>query len=215
MILDAYHQLCGLRRLFCANGIPDAGISNIPIHKVAEDSEHNGCGLNVALVKDLIDKQSVAYAVQTFSEKVEASLNAIGAHNEANFCSLVRHWYKAEDDPGIPAITRCEYRLQFRDWLLENVNFGQFPPYGSSVKGIPIILYEGLLTGIERRLQMFPLVKSGRYNVRCVGSLDVENFFGGFQDYDPWGTGVLRPDSIPTAISVAAELQEARLDPTR
>lgn len=53
------------------------------------------------------------------------------------------------------------------------------------------------------------------YNVRCVGSLDVENFFGGFQDYDPWGTGVLRPDSIPTAISVAAELQEARLDPNR
>ncbi|KAL5013638.1 hypothetical protein ScPMuIL_007908 [Solemya velum] len=53
------------------------------------------------------------------------------------------------------------------------------------------------------------------YSVRCVGSLDVENFFGGFQDYDPWGTGVLRPDSIPTAISVAAELQEARLDPNR
>ncbi|KAL5010284.1 hypothetical protein ScPMuIL_012589 [Solemya velum] len=51
--------------------------------------------------------------------------------------------------------------------------------------------------------------------LKSSGSLDVENFFGGFQDYDPWGTGVLRPDSIPTAISVAAELQEARLDPNR
>lgn len=215
MILDAYHQLCGLRRLLCASGIPEAGISNKPIHKVAEESEFNGCGLNVALVKDLIDKQSVAYAVQTFSGKVESALSAIGAHTEAKFCALVRHWYEAEDDPGIPAITRCEYRLQLRDWLLDNVNFGEFPPYGSSVKGIPMILYEGLLTGIERRIQLFPLVKSGMYNVRCVGSLDVENFFGGFQDYDPWGTGVLRPDSIPTAISVAAELQEARLDPNR
>jgi len=50
--------------------------------------------------------------------------------------------------------------------------------------------------------------------IRCIGSLDIENFFGSFQDYDPWGSGVLRPDSIPTA-SVAAELIDARLNPER
>jgi hypothetical protein len=39
--------------------------------------------------------------------------------------------------------------------------------------------------------------------------------FKSFQDYDPWGTGVLRPDAIPTAMSVAAELIDARLNPER
>ena len=77
------------------------------------------------------------------------------------------------------------------------------------------ILYEGLLTGIERRIQLFPFTKSGSYNVRCIGCLDIENFFESFQDYDPWGTGVLRPNAIHTAMSVAAELIDARLNPER
>jgi hypothetical protein len=89
------------------------------------------------------------------------------------------------------------------------------PPSGASVNDIPIILYEGLLTGIERRIQLFPFTKAGSYNVRCIGSLDIENVFGSFQDYDPWGTGVLRPDAIPTAMRVAAELIDARLNPER
>ena len=41
------------------------------------------------------------------------------------------------------------------------------------------------------------------------------NFFGSFQDIDPWGTGVLRPDSIPTALSIAVELTEVSLNPER
>ena len=90
-----------------------------------------------------------------------------------------------------------------------------FPPAGSYVKDIPIILYEGLLTGMEWRLQMFLFVRKGAYNVRSVGSLDIENFFGGFQDIDPTGKGVLRPDSIATALSIAIELTESRMDPNR
>jgi len=45
--------------------------------------------------------------------------------------------------------------------------------------------------------------------------LDIENFFSTFQDIDPRGTGVLRPDDIPSAIGVATELLDARLDPDR
>lgn len=185
MILDAYHQICGLRRLVCSNGIPAAGITHKCWHKVAEKSEFNQCGLNTALVKDMIDRQSVAYAVQTFSAKVEKALVEIGAENEATVCNLIRNWYQAEDEPGISSIDRCSSRLKLRHWLLSNVNFGKFPPYGSHVNDIPIILYEGLLTGIERRLQLYPFTKTGTYNVRAVGSLDIENFFGSFQDIDP------------------------------
>ena len=182
MILDAYHQICGLRRLVCSNGIPAADIRSSCLLKMAEESEHNGCGLTIAHVRDLIDKQSIANAFFTFSEKVEEALTSKDAINEAHFCKLVRRWYQAEDEPGISSVDRCLNRLELRRWLLNNVDFGMFPPAGSYVKDIPIILYEGLLTGIERRLQMFPFVRKGAYSVRSVGSLDIENFFGGFQE---------------------------------
>ena len=130
MILDAYHQICGLRRLVCANGIPSASISRKGWQQVAEESESNGSGLNRSLVNDLIDRQSIGFAVKTFSEEVEDALHNSGYVHEAEFCQLVRQWYQAEDEPGISSKDRCEARLRFRAWLLHNVNFGKFPPYG-------------------------------------------------------------------------------------
>ena len=215
MILDTYHQLCGLRRLVCQNGIPARGIKREAFVKIAEDSENNQCGLNQAMVNDLIDKQSAAFARATFSTKVSNALMNIGAVEEARFCILVNDWYKAEDDPGISALDRCRYRLAFRDWLLQDVRFHTFPPHGSFIRGIPIVLFEGLLTNIERKIQLFTFTKTGSYNVRAVGSLDIENFFGTFQDIDPKGTGVIRPDDIPAALSVAAELIDVKFDPNR
>ena len=215
VILDAYHQICGLRRLFCGPGIPRAGIESKFIKAVAENSKDNKCGLNASLVNDLLDKQSIAYAVQTFSEPVEKALSEIGATKEATFCNLVRNWYLSEDEPGLSAMERCLAKLDFRNWLLKGVRFDVFPPYGSYVRDIPMVLFEGLLIGIERKLQLYPFVKSGTYNIRSVGSLDIENFFSSFQDIDPRGAGVLSPDDIPAAISVAMELIDARLDPKR
>jgi hypothetical protein len=215
MILDTYHQLCGLRRLVCQNGIPFRGVDRAAFVKVAEESELNGCGLSPAMVNDLVDKQSVAFARGTFNMKVAEALDSIGATEEACFCRLVYNWYRAEDDPGISAIDRCTLRVDFRDWLLKDVSFETFPPQGSFINGIPMVLFEGLLTNIERKIQLFPFTKSGRYNVRAVGSLDVENFFGTFQDIDPKGTGVFRPDDIPSALAVAAELIDSKLDPHR
>jgi hypothetical protein len=49
----------------------------------------------------------------------------------------------------------------------------------------------------------------------AIGSLDVENLFGTFQDLDPRGTGVLTPSDIPTALSVAIDLLDAKLNPNR
>ncbi|XP_053383231.1 uncharacterized protein LOC123562931 [Mercenaria mercenaria] len=215
VILDAYHQICGLRRVFCGPGMPKAGVFSKPVNIIAENSDSNGSGLSIALVRDMIDKQSIAYAVQTFSENVEEALTEINACNEAYFCNIVRNWYLSEDEPGLSALDRCKARLEFRKWLLNGVRFDTFPPYGSYVKDIPVVLYEGLLIGIERKLQLYPFTKAGTYNVRAVGSLDIENFFGSFQDIDPRGTGVLRPADVPIAIGVAMELLDARLDPER
>ena len=51
--------------------------------------------------------------------------------------------------------------------------------------------------------------------MRALGSLEAEYFFSGFQDLDPKGSGVLRPDDVSAAISTACELTETRFDPNR
>ncbi|KAK3085103.1 hypothetical protein FSP39_024263 [Pinctada imbricata] len=215
MILDSYHQICGARRLVCQNGIPLKGVKREAFAKVALESESNGCQLSMAMVNDLIDKQNIAFACATFSEQVADALESIGEYSTAEFCRLIDMWYRADDDPGLSALDRCKYRLQLKEWLLDGISFYEFPPPGAYIKGIPVVLFEGLLTNIQRKIQLYAFYKSGTYNVRSVGSLDIENFFGTFQDLDPKGTGVLRPDDIPAAISVSVELLDGKLDPNR
>lgn len=36
-----------------------------------------------------------------------------------------------------------------------------YPPYGSFINDIPVVLFEGLLTNIERKIQLFPSQKVG------------------------------------------------------
>lgn len=111
------------------------------------------------------------------SEALEANV----ASKEAEFCMLMNDWYKAEDEHGISALERCKMRLSLKEWLLKDVTFSQFPPYGAYVKDIPVVLFEGLLTTIERKIQLVTFTKRGCYNVRSVGSFDTENFFGTFK----------------------------------
>ena len=132
---------------------------------------------------------------------------------EANFCKLIREWYEAEDNPGISAIDRFDRRFALRDWLLSSVQFNSFPPYGSYVKGIPIVLYEGLLTSFERKTQLYAC--AGPYNQRAISTLDIENFFRTFKHLDPWGHGVLAPDDIPHAMGTAVEILQELHNPDR
>ena len=73
-------------------------------------------------------------------------------------------------------------------------------------------MFEGLMTNIDRRIQLFSFVRNQAYNVRALGSLEAENLFDEFQDLDPKGVGALRPDDIPIAISTACELLSVRMD---
>ena len=65
---------------------------------------------------------------------------------------------------------------------------------------MPITMYEGLPTNIDRCVQLSSFAASGEFYVRTLGSLDSENFFGTFQDVDPKGQGVLMPGDVPAAI---------------
>ena len=206
--LDPHHIFTNARVKCCNTGIAERGITKDAWIKVAKDGQ---AGLNLALVEDLVDRQSDAFAVATFSEEVEQEMLVNGFINEANLCHLLREWYNAEDNPGISAIERCNSRLNMRRWLLNGVQFNKFPPPGSHILGIPQIMFEGLMTNIDRRIQLFSYVKKGNYNVRALGSLEAENLFGAFQDR----SGVIRPDDIPAALNTACEILTARMDSTK
>ena len=212
--LDCHHLFVNARCTVCARGIPGYQISNEAWLHVARECKTNRTGLNLAMVVDLIDRQSNSFAQRTFSKQVE--LEMLNTHpNESELCRVLREWYEAEDGAGLEAQDRVMRRMRMREWLLRKVNLGTFPPPGSHVNTIPIVMFEGILTNIDRKIQLHSAVKSEGYNVRSVSSLDSETFFGSFQDLDPKGSGVLMPDDIPKAIETASYLAEAHLDDER
>ena len=54
-----------------------------------------------------------------------------------------------------------------------------FPLDGRYVNDIPVVLFEGLLLHINRRLQLYAFT-NGPYNARSIATLDLENLFGAF-----------------------------------
>jgi hypothetical protein len=46
---------------------------------------------------------------------------------------------------------------------------------------MPMAQFEGMLCNVDRRLQLYAMVKESVYNQRSVTSLDYETFFSGFQ----------------------------------
>lgn len=167
------------------------------------------------MVNDLIDKQSVVFVFGIFNLKVVDVLDIIGVIEEVDFCCMVFFWYSVEDDLGIFVIDCCKYCLRFRDWLLKDVCMKIYLLYGFFINDILVVFFEGFLINIECKIQFFFFIKSGGYNVRVVGSLDVENFFGIFQDIDLKGIGVFRLDDILSVLVVVVEFIDLKLDLNR
>lgn len=94
--------------------------------------------------------------------------------------------------------------------LSQRTNYCQFIGHKLS-----FFCHLGILTNIDRRLQMYPFMSRGSFNPRAIGSQDIENYFGEFQNLDPQGKGILRPDDIQLTISVACELNAVRMDADR
>lgn len=213
-VLDAHHLLTNCRYKVCKTGMIKAGISKQPWHKIA-NSKTNSTGLSLPMVEEVIDRQSAAYAIKTFSIEVEEAMRVNGDTAEADFCALIRGYHEAVDEAGIPSKDRIQNLLSLREWLLQDVVFSKFPPPGLFIKDIPIIEFEGLLTSIERRIQLYSVVPGNSYNARSASSLDGENFFGAFQDLHPAGSGVLKPNEVPQALSTACEILATKMDSNR
>ena len=104
-----------------------------------------------------------------------------GCREEARFTHMFREWYEAADEPGLGPLERNIRCLR----LLNGVDFNRFSAPGAHVKGISVVLFEGLLTSIDRHIQLHGFVRGNCYNVRAIGTLDIEQFFDEFTELDP------------------------------
>ena len=159
----------------CKDGLPGYGLDKRAWHDVAEADNDI---ISKALVVDLLDKQNNAFAKRTFSVRVEQKMRELEYQREASFCRIMREWYAAEDEKGLSAVTRAQFRINLRDFLMWPVDLQKFPPYGYHILSMPQTMFEGLLQNIDTKLQLYAVVKGGSMNTRAIGTLQNETFFG-------------------------------------
>ena len=206
--LDSHHLLTNLRVKTCTTGLQ--GISPDAWKRVANSYKTK---LTPALVEDIVDKQSNAFAQTHFSEAVEREMIQNGDLNEGNFCKLIRKWYEAEDAAAIDVSERLSRWLALKEYLLDNVDFGTFPPAGQFIKGLSTVSFEGFLCGIDTKIQLYG--QCGPYCVRTASSLPAETCVGGIQDLNINNTMTVNAKDIPRIMSSLTEIMTYKCDPNR
>ena len=91
-ISDTHHQFVNLRCFLMKNGIPVRSIKRNAWMKVTRNASVNKCGLSVAMVDDIIDRQSNDIAQITFSLEVETEMRKNEDIKEAELVKIVREW---------------------------------------------------------------------------------------------------------------------------
>lgn len=111
---DCSHILTCLRAKICTTGIAGLRKQAWVDASISEDTN-----LNIGIVVECIDKQSVPFAKRMFGDDVETYMFNKNYVEEAKFVNLIRRWYEAEDNAGISAADRSIRRLNLRQYLLE------------------------------------------------------------------------------------------------
>ena len=204
-LIDPSHLLVNNRVRMLTKGI--SGLNPNAFTKICDTHPNI---ISRSLVVDILDKQNVAMAQRVFSVDMEQAMRDNGNIAEAKYTKLIREWYDAIDSPGIPAVQRIQQLLNFRNYLLQNVNFGKFPAPGMFIKGMSIVQFCGFIQNCETRIHMYSLSVKGTYNHRSIGTLAVESFFGDLTEMDP--TGCPKAVKIPRMMTQVTEVNHYRHD---
>ena len=181
MIIDPHHIFVNNRAKCCTKGMQEMGIHPQAWWSVPCNSKQNGTCLSLEIAKELRDRQSNAFAQTTFSLNVEEQMIQNGNKAAAKWCALIRNWYQSVDEAAMSTDERLQAMMDMRKFLLSFLHVGHFPPPGQYVADMSLAQFEGILTNIDRRLQLYAMTAQGTYCQRAVSSLDSENFFGAFQ----------------------------------
>ena len=101
------------------------------------------------------------------------------------------------------------------NFLIKNVKFSDYPCPTTHIKGIPIIVYEGILQGISTRILLYSLSKSGMYNNRSISTLGIENFFSSLSKADFTMTRCPKSMQIHKIMPVMMQYNTHRHDPDK
>ena len=170
---------------------------------------------NDVLDRAITDKQSSKIAMKVFSKEVEDIIVLLEAEDEkkemqkpecerrqlvrtSKFVKAMRNWYLACDACGYTPRQRVHMMQDLYDLLMKDVDFTQYPPPSTDIKGIPIpiVMYEGILQNISLRIAMYKYAKNNSYNQRAISTLLVENFFGDLMAVEFSGLGCPKSTDI-------------------
>ncbi|XP_066266599.1 uncharacterized protein [Branchiostoma lanceolatum] len=184
--------------------------------QVAKDRTTN---LNISMVEDMLDAQSVPIACTFFSRQVEEKMVHMGFDREACFVRHIREGLiVAHDDSGISSSDRVKMRFRLRTYLMVGVNFHRFPPPGRYISslGCPWQLWEDTIASIDAHMLLYPLVQQGSYNQRAFSSLLCEQFFSEMTGDDKTGhQGTLTAGELTRHFGATCEVLATRLNPHR
>ena len=75
------------------------------------------------------------------------------------------------------------------NFLVKDVDFTNFPPPSTHIKGIPIVTYEGSLQGITTHIMLYQISMTKIFNNRAISTLGIESFFASLSKADMMMTG--------------------------
>ncbi|XP_062619861.1 uncharacterized protein LOC134281410 [Saccostrea cucullata] len=98
-----------------------------------------------------------------------------------------------------------------RKFLLDDTDFGKFPPKRRYINGIPIVTFQGMCIDIDT--QMYGI--TGSYNVRCVGSLAAETTVGVLQSPSPVSQVSIKARDVPALMNTLVDVMTCKINTDR
>ena len=195
--------------------ISNSGFDHVRTEAFLQVSEIDHDILPKTIVKLKMDRQNCSISQRFFSADVQKILTQLGYRQEAQFVELVRMWFRACDERGMPVNDRLIHLHKMYEHLVSLLQFSHYPPNKTHVAGIPIRTYEALLHCISTRFSLFTLSSSRSYNTRAISTLAVESFFSDLTRFEFSGLGAPKSVDIPKLITHVVHINSTKHDPDR
>ena len=151
-----------------------------------------------------------------FSKEVQNIMESNGDHKRAKFVELVQHWFEACDERGIKPNEHVNHWIDMHNFLVKDVDFTNFPPPSTHVKGIPIVTDEGLLQGITTCIMLYQISMTKTFNNRGISTLGIESLsLSSLSKADMMMTGCPKAVQIHRILPIMMQYKSCKYDPDK
>ena len=118
--------------------ISNSGFDHVRTEAFLQVSEIDHDIVPKTIVELKMDRQNCSISQRFFSADVQKILTQLGYRQEAEFVELVRMWFRACDERGMPVNDRLIHLHKMYEHLVSLLQFSHYPPNKIHVAGIPI-----------------------------------------------------------------------------